>query len=349
MPPSNPPQNTRLSVNELLALVHSQGFSGQHAVDAVAVALAESGGNPGAQHVNTGGSLPGSIDRGLFQINSQAHPEVSDACAYDAVCATNAAFKISDRGTSFSPWTSNWTVNVAQVEKAQKTGKWKQFSGQFSGAPTSGTGAQQGGASQTAAGGGPNRLFNCGGGGSQALSIVTLGIAGGSVTGGVGCYIESALLFTVYSVGGLILIGAGVLLLAKQNPIKAGVKGAMMAVAPEAAVGGLGAERLALQQQREARLAQPRPPSRGQVLAEQKETRIAARQQRQDPISESMKKAEASFTMSKGTVNRANAYATRQRAKQGAMYTGDLPDTILGVKVPRFETPGVPDPSKMKG
>lgn len=46
---------------------------------AVRVAKAESNLNPNAKNVNTDGS----IDRGLFQINSKWHPDVTDAQAYD--------------------------------------------------------------------------------------------------------------------------------------------------------------------------------------------------------------------------------------------------------------------------
>ena len=46
---------------------------------AVRVAKCESGLNPGAKHVNPAGS----VDRGLFQINSRWHKEVSDETAFD--------------------------------------------------------------------------------------------------------------------------------------------------------------------------------------------------------------------------------------------------------------------------
>jgi hypothetical protein len=52
---------------------------------ALAVAEAESSFNPSATHINEDGS----IDRGLFQINSKYHPEVSEAQAFDPEFATN--------------------------------------------------------------------------------------------------------------------------------------------------------------------------------------------------------------------------------------------------------------------
>lgn len=49
----------------------------------LAVLEHESGLNPAARSVNQGGSAPGSIDRGIAQINDYWHPDVSDEQAYD--------------------------------------------------------------------------------------------------------------------------------------------------------------------------------------------------------------------------------------------------------------------------
>jgi murein DD-endopeptidase MepM/ murein hydrolase activator NlpD len=76
------------------------GFSGQALNIIVAIAQAESSLNTQAQHTNGDGSM----DRGIVQINSRYHPEVSAACAFDPACAFQAAYKISSRGTNFSPW-----------------------------------------------------------------------------------------------------------------------------------------------------------------------------------------------------------------------------------------------------
>jgi hypothetical protein len=68
--------------------------------DALAVVFAESGGNCSARHKNHNGS----IDRGLFQINDRAHPDVKDSCAYDCLCNAKEGYRISDRGTSWHAW-----------------------------------------------------------------------------------------------------------------------------------------------------------------------------------------------------------------------------------------------------
>lgn len=90
-----------LSATDLVHLAQAAGTGGDPQT-AAAVALAESGGDPAA----VGRNQDGSRDRGLWQINSRWHPEVSDACAFDPGCNARAAFAISDGWTDFSPWTT---------------------------------------------------------------------------------------------------------------------------------------------------------------------------------------------------------------------------------------------------
>ena len=87
----------RLVVNAGIACV------GDRVAVAVAVAKAESGFRPGIS--NTAGNAHG-VDRGLWQINSYWHPEVSRACAFSASCNARAAANISNHGRSWSQW---WT------------------------------------------------------------------------------------------------------------------------------------------------------------------------------------------------------------------------------------------------
>ena len=53
-----------------------------------------------------GSPLPwhGSRDRGVYQINSYFHPEVSDACAFGLACATQETYRISSAGRNMQPW-----------------------------------------------------------------------------------------------------------------------------------------------------------------------------------------------------------------------------------------------------
>jgi Lysozyme like domain len=106
------------SIGSAIAAAQQAGFSGQSLITIVSIAMAESGLNPGAQHVNSDGSL----DRGILQINSRWHPEVSNACAYNVTCAFQAGYTISSRGTNFNPWTTYktgaYSSNVASVQSA---------------------------------------------------------------------------------------------------------------------------------------------------------------------------------------------------------------------------------------
>ncbi len=92
--------------SELARIVVWTGFRGTSAAVAVAIILAESGGRTRAQNRNgpTRGCPHGSLDRGLSQINSCYHSEVSNTCAYDPYCNVSAMWRISGHGTNFHPW-----------------------------------------------------------------------------------------------------------------------------------------------------------------------------------------------------------------------------------------------------
>ena len=98
-------EDSALSYLAVAQLVENAGVpcTGERIAVAVAVAKAESGFR--AQITNTAGNTHG-IDRGLFQINSYWHPEVSAACALSASCNTRAAVRISKKATVWTEW---WT------------------------------------------------------------------------------------------------------------------------------------------------------------------------------------------------------------------------------------------------
>ena len=85
---------------------HYVHFKRHRAVTAVAIGMAESYCTVRAKHRDgpTGGCPDGSVDRGLWQINSCYHPEVSKHCAFKANCNARAAKRISDRGRNWTPW-----------------------------------------------------------------------------------------------------------------------------------------------------------------------------------------------------------------------------------------------------
>ena len=100
----------RLSDAQLAQVCARAGFRGAALTNAVAVALAESGGDTQAVNVNSDATR--SRDRGLFQINSRWHPEVTDAAAFDPAANAAAAYRISAGGTDWSQW-STWPVLAA--------------------------------------------------------------------------------------------------------------------------------------------------------------------------------------------------------------------------------------------
>lgn len=89
-----------LSASQARSYAASAGFAGNAMNIIVAIAMAESSLNTDAKHTNSDES----IDRGLLQINSRWHPEVSDSCAYDPACAMRAGYTISSKGSNFSAW-----------------------------------------------------------------------------------------------------------------------------------------------------------------------------------------------------------------------------------------------------
>lgn len=87
---------------------HLVRFKKKRAVVAVAVGMAESYCRKNAVGHNppTSGCPRGSDDRGLWQINSCYHSEVSDHCAFTPRCNARAAKHISDRGRDWTPWSA---------------------------------------------------------------------------------------------------------------------------------------------------------------------------------------------------------------------------------------------------
>ncbi len=88
-----------LSIAAIGAVAERAGFSGSSLAMAIAVALAESGGDPQATDFDSNGT----VDRGLWQINS-VHTQYSADCDDDPPCAASAAFAISAGGTDWDAW-----------------------------------------------------------------------------------------------------------------------------------------------------------------------------------------------------------------------------------------------------
>lgn len=89
---------------EIAKLCYQAGWTdAKRLVVAISVCIAESNGYEKRQNVNPDGS----IDRGIWQINDKAFPNVSDAVAYDAVKATRFARQIYvGRNNMFTAWSA---------------------------------------------------------------------------------------------------------------------------------------------------------------------------------------------------------------------------------------------------
>lgn len=91
-----------LSDNEIAGAVRDAGFPRYSWTVAVAVALAESSGNPTATNHNTNGST----DYGLFQINSVHSDLLSKHNWQDPTDNARMALAISAHGNNWTPWTT---------------------------------------------------------------------------------------------------------------------------------------------------------------------------------------------------------------------------------------------------
>lgn len=94
---------TQLTPAQILSDAQSAGFSGSGLNTIAAIAEAESSGHTQAQQW---GPWQNGVDRGIVQINSYYHPEVSNAQAFDPMQAFKAAYNISAGGTNFTPWST---------------------------------------------------------------------------------------------------------------------------------------------------------------------------------------------------------------------------------------------------
>jgi hypothetical protein len=101
---------SKLSPEQIAQAAHDAGFRGHDLTTAVAVALAESGGDPRAHN-----PVPPDNSYGLWQINMigalgpdrrhQFHLDANKEL-YDPETNAEAAFAISGKGNSFQPWTT---------------------------------------------------------------------------------------------------------------------------------------------------------------------------------------------------------------------------------------------------
>lgn len=92
---------------EVASFAFDAGFRLRRLVMAVTIALAESAGYKHARHMyfNAEGQIV-YTDRGMWQLHSFWHAEVSDECAYDPACAAKEVYRITDGGRKWGQWSS---------------------------------------------------------------------------------------------------------------------------------------------------------------------------------------------------------------------------------------------------
>lgn len=124
-----PLAGVQLTYKWALALCYYAGFRGRNLTTAVALMCAESGRYVGAYHDNydDAGNLV-SVDRGLFQINSYWHADLSDADAYKAIPNAAYAFGLSS-GENFAQWAAftseAYKKFLPAVHAARVLGTWR--------------------------------------------------------------------------------------------------------------------------------------------------------------------------------------------------------------------------------
>ncbi len=92
-----------ISISQAIAYAQTAGFSGDNLARIVAIAMCESNLNTHPVD-NTAGNTAGR-DRGILQFNSYYHSEVSDSCAYDALCSFQNAYRVT-KGNDFHEWST---------------------------------------------------------------------------------------------------------------------------------------------------------------------------------------------------------------------------------------------------
>lgn len=98
----------RLSASQIALYAANAGFADEDLKTAIAVALAESGGDPEAYNPEKQAGTPDGLGSvGLWQIYQYRHPEFQGEDLTDPQTNANAAFSIYDAaGRSFRPWST---------------------------------------------------------------------------------------------------------------------------------------------------------------------------------------------------------------------------------------------------
>lgn len=214
------PGNVQYNYAQLESIWVQAGGNAQYQAMAAAIAMAESGGNSAAYDDDTNGS----VDRGLWQINS-VHGSQS---TFDVMGNARAAVAISNNGTNWSPWVT------------YQTGAYQRFlqgNVKPAPAPTNGTQAAQNNTNQTPQ---AATLESCGfwtwfikpgSCAGQAIGGAVVGgteaVAGQIIDGLIGGILNPIIQIVagiMGMIGGGIMMGAGIYFIVKDNEkVQAGI------------------------------------------------------------------------------------------------------------------------------
>src|SRR6266567_1800223 len=90
-----------ITISQAITYAQQAGFTGMGLINAVAIAMAESGLNGNSINDTTSGI---GLDRGIVKFNSVFHRDVPDSCAFNPACAFKEFYRVSNQGTNFCEW-----------------------------------------------------------------------------------------------------------------------------------------------------------------------------------------------------------------------------------------------------
>ena len=108
-----------ISVDQAVQYARQAGFTGQGLINAVAIAMSESGLNANSINDTTSGI---GLDRGIVKFNSVFHSDVPDSCAFNPLCAFQQMYRVSNGGTNFCEWC---TFNLGCAKNCNSNGPYR--------------------------------------------------------------------------------------------------------------------------------------------------------------------------------------------------------------------------------
>lgn len=104
--PAPPPVNTVLNTAQIVDVLKQAGFTGDGLKKGACIVKAESGGKTTAVGDTNLPDYPGHGSYGMWQFFSFSHPEISRECAFDPLCSSKEAFRVSQGGTVWTEWST---------------------------------------------------------------------------------------------------------------------------------------------------------------------------------------------------------------------------------------------------